>query len=79
MILGFDFINFILRFLLKNIFKQEQLQINRVNAELISERETEINHIVKSINDLNELFKDLATMIVDQVNFTLSFTSSDQV
>ena len=52
-----------------NLFRQEQLQVNRINAQLINERETEINHIVKSINDLNELFKDLATMIVDQVNF----------
>ena len=49
------------------MFRQEQLQINRVNAQLLNERETEINHIVKSINDINELFKDLATMVVDQV------------
>lgn len=41
--------------------------MSRVNERLIKEREDEINHIVKSINDLNELFKDLATMVVDQV------------
>ena len=52
-------------------FKQEQLQMNRINKHLINEREKEITNIVKSIQDLNELFKDLATMIVDQVANTL--------
>ncbi len=47
--------------------KQEQLQMNRANKQLLNEREKEINHIVKSIQDLNELFKDLATMVVEQV------------
>lgn len=46
--------------------RQEQLQVTRVNERLINERESEINHIVKSISDLNELFKDLATMVSDQ-------------
>ena len=36
---------------------------------MIDEREKEITHIVKSIQDLNEVFKDLAVMIVDQVGF----------
>ena len=55
--------------------RQEQLQVNRVNERIIREREDEINHIVKSINDLNELFKDLASMVVDQViiDIKLSF------
>jgi syntaxin 16 len=47
-------------------YEQEQLKISRVNERLLNEREAEINHIVKSIHDLNELFKDLATMVVDQ-------------
>jgi syntaxin 16 len=34
---------------------------------MIDEREKEILNIVKSIQDLNEIFKDLALMIVDQV------------
>jgi syntaxin 16 len=52
-----------------NLFnRQQQLQIHKVNEQILTEREAEINHIVKSINDLNELFKDLATMIVDQVS-----------
>lgn len=51
--------------------RQEQLMLNRQNAQLITERETEINHIVKSISDLNELFKDIATMVADQVKKNL--------
>lgn len=48
--------------------RQDQLQMNRANKTLINEREKEINNVVKSIQDLNEVFKDLATMIVDQVS-----------
>lgn len=33
---------------------------------MLNEREQEITHIVKSIQDLNDLFKDLAVMIEDQ-------------
>lgn len=46
--------------------KQEQLQMTRANHQMLTERESEINHVVKSIQDLNELFKDLAVMIEDQ-------------
>ncbi len=51
--------------------RQDQLQISRINERTIRDREDEINHVVKSINDLNELFKDLATMVVDQVSIGL--------
>ena len=34
---------------------------------MISQREKEIQNIVRSIYDLNEIFKDLAVMIIDQV------------
>lgn len=37
------------------------------HSEVLNVREKEITHIVKSIQDLNDIFKDLATMIVDQV------------
>jgi syntaxin 16 len=43
------------------------MQIVQENRQLIDDREKEITHVVKSIQDLNEIFKDLATMIVDQV------------
>lgn len=45
------------------------MQIVHENRQMIDEREKEITHIVKSIQDLNEVFKDLAVMIVDQVGF----------
>ena len=44
-----------------------------MNTQLLNEREQEINNIVKSIHDLNELFKDLATMVVDQVSIFFNF------
>ena len=37
------------------------------NSLMVEQREKEILQIVKSIQDLNEIFKDLAAMIVDQV------------
>ncbi len=37
------------------------------NTRQVEHREKEINQIVRSIQDLNEIFKDLATMVVDQV------------
>ncbi len=41
------------------------------NSALILEREKEVNHIVQSIADLNEIFRDLATMVVEQVIITV--------
>ena len=43
------------------------------NTRLVLEREKEVHQIVRSINDLNEIFKDLATMVVDQVNVIWGF------
>lgn len=34
---------------------------------LVEEREREIRQIVQSISDLNEIFRDLGSMIVEQV------------
>ena len=45
-----------------------QLQLVEDNTALVEQREKEINQIVRSMSDLNEIFKDLATMIVDQVS-----------
>ena len=46
------------------------------NSTLIEHREKEIQSIVQSISELNEIFRDLATMIVEQVTkeYYLSFT-----
>lgn len=37
------------------------------NSAIIELREKEIQSIVQSISELNEIFRDLATMIVEQV------------
>ena len=34
---------------------------------MIEEREKEITAIVQSISEINEMYRDLATMVVDQV------------
>lgn len=50
--------------------KQEQdllsMELKKQNEVALEEREKEINHIVRSIQELNDIFRDLATMIVDQ-------------
>ena len=43
------------------------MQLVEDNTVMVQQREKEISHIVRSIQDLNEIFKDLSTMIVDQV------------
>lgn len=48
-------------------FTDIQLQMVEDNTVMVHNREKEIAQIVKSINDLNEIFKDLGSMIVDQV------------
>ena len=37
------------------------------NTELIEQREREIQSVVRSISEINEMYKDLATMVVEQV------------
>ena len=48
-------------------FTQQQMHMVEDNSKFIQQREKEISQIVQSIHDLNEIFKDLAGMIVDQV------------
>lgn len=47
-------------------FTASQLQMVEDNSAIVQHREHEIGQIVRSIQDLNEIFKDLANMIVDQ-------------
>lgn len=39
---------------------------------VVEEREREIRQIVQSISDLNEIFRDLAGMVVEQVSVLLN-------
>lgn len=50
----------------KQISHQQLLMLEEENTNFAQEREKEVNAIVKSIMDLNEIFKDLSQMVVDQ-------------
>lgn len=45
---------------------QTQISI-RENTEAVTQRETEVTEIVRSIHELNEIFRDVAQLVVDQV------------
>ncbi|KAH0511002.1 Syntaxin-16 [Microtus ochrogaster] len=47
-------------------FTDEQLVLVEQNTLMVVEREREIRQIVQSISDLNEIFRDLGAMIVEQ-------------
>lgn len=51
----------------KPALNQKQLLLmQEENTKMVEEREQEVNKIVKSIVDLNEIFKDLGNMVHDQ-------------
>ncbi|KAK3086180.1 hypothetical protein FSP39_014798 [Pinctada imbricata] len=47
-------------------FSQNQMQLVEENTQYVHHREKEIAQIVRSIQDLNEIFRDLSQMVVDQ-------------
>ncbi|KAM6454967.1 syntaxin-16 isoform 3-T3 [Liasis olivaceus] len=47
-------------------FTDDQLVLVEQNTMLVEEREREIRQIVQSITDLNEIFRDLGAMVVEQ-------------
>lgn len=48
-------------------FTDDQLMLVEQNTVMVEDREREIRQIVQSISDLNEIFRDLAGMVVEQV------------
>lgn len=50
----------------KQMSQQQLLLLEEDNTAFAQEREKEVNAIVKSILDLNEIFKDLSQMVADQ-------------
>jgi len=50
-----------------HISQQQLLLLEEDNARMAARREHEVRQIVKSIVDLNDIFKDLAQMVADQV------------
>lgn len=55
-------------------FTDDQLMLVEQNTVMVEEREREIRQVVQSISDLNEIFRDLAGMVVEQV-FTAALMS----
>ena len=53
-------------FVLQGFSEGQQLLVEE-NSVAIQHRDKEIAHIVRSIQDLNDIFKDLSQMVVDQV------------
>uniref|UniRef100_A0A3Q3W8B4 Syntaxin-16 n=1 Tax=Mola mola TaxID=94237 RepID=A0A3Q3W8B4_MOLML len=47
-------------------FTDDQLMLVEQNTVMVEEREREIRQVVQSISDLNEIFRDLAGMVVEQ-------------
>jgi syntaxin 16 len=52
-------------------WNQQSLAALEDNSVLVRHREREIQKIVQSIADLNTIFKDLATMVSEQVLLSL--------
>lgn len=51
---------------LQGFTHQQTTQVEK-NAVLLEEREKEIIAIVQSISEINEMYRDLATLVVEQV------------
>jgi syntaxin 16 len=50
-----------------HVSQQQLLLLEEDNTRMAARREHEVRQIVKSIVDLNDIFKDLAQMVADQV------------
>lgn len=46
--------------------QKQMLMLQEENTKMVEEREEEVNKIVRSITDLNDVFKDLAHMVNEQ-------------
>lgn len=65
-------------FILPQGFTDDQLMLVEQNTVMVEEREREIRQIVQSISDLNEIFRDLAGMVVEQVPAAAAMTQRFQ-
>lgn len=50
----------------RQLTQQQLLLLEEENTLIAAQREQEVNNIVKSIVDLNDIFKELARMVEDQ-------------
>ena len=52
---------------LDQVWAKDDLTYLEENTRYVQQREKEIHHIVQSISDLNTIFKELASMVTEQV------------
>ena len=45
------------------------MQLTSQNVEFLEKRDKEIREVLKSIEEVNEIFRDVATLISNQVRF----------
>lgn len=61
---------------IKSQTQAQLLLLEEENTRMAAHREAEVQGIVKSIVDLNDIFKDLAHMVVEQVYNFIMYTYS---
>lgn len=47
---------------------EDQIQLTSQNVEFLEKRDLEIREVLRSIEDVNEIFRDIAALISNQVN-----------
>ena len=57
---------------LDQVWAKDDLTYLEENAKYVQQREKEIHNIVQSISDLNTIFKELASMVTEQVKIKAS-------
>ena len=57
---------------LDQVWASDDLTYLEENAKFVQHREKEIQNIVQSISDLNTIFKELASMVTEQVKIEAS-------
>lgn len=66
----------------KMLTQTQMLLMEEENTKMVAEREEEVNKIVRSITDLNDVFKDLAQMVneqgtvLDRIDFNIEQTQT---
>ena len=57
--------------MLIQLTSEDQLQLTSQNVEFLEKRDREIHEVLKSIEDVNEIFRDVASLIANQVKLFL--------
>ena len=62
---------------LDQVWAKDDLTYLEENTKYVKQREKEIHQIVQSISDLNTIFKELASMVTEQVEISYLFPFFD--